>query len=267
MSEPTNEPPAGDALQFDHVEHATPTAGAITCVACHRPITDAYFEANAKIVCPACRANVDSMLTGGSGAVRFFRAAGAGLGAAVVGAGIYYAIRALTGYELGLVAIVVGFLVGGAVRWGANRRGGWLYQALAMVLTYAAIVSTYIPPIIQGMRENRAEIRSSAGATNAVETVSTTGSSASDDPIEAVRKPTKPSVKKEQSFAGYLVAGVVLLVIACAAPFLAGFENIIGLLIIGFGLYQAWKLNRRVEFQINGPYRLGARPPLPPSAS
>ncbi len=54
---------------------------------------------------------------------------------------------------------------------------------------------------------------------------------------------------------------LLILAIACAAPFLAGFENIIGIVIIGIGLYEAWKLNRRSTVAITGPHTL-ARPPV-----
>jgi hypothetical protein len=54
-----------------------------------------------------------------------------------------------------------------------------------------------------------------------------------------------------------LAFGAVLLV-ACAAPFLAGLQNIIGLVIIGIGVYQAWKLNRRVPLVITGPHVLSS---------
>jgi hypothetical protein len=40
-----------------------------------------------------------------------------------------------------------------------------------------------------------------------------------------------------------------------------GFQNIIGILIIGFGVYEAWKLNRRVPLEIAGPFRLGEAGP------
>ena len=36
-------------------------------------------------------------------------------------------------------------------------------------------------------------------------------------------------------------------------------ENIIGLLIIGFALYQAWKMNQKVVLDIDGPFQLAAR--------
>src|SRR5258708_27620060 len=84
-------------------------------------------------------------LRAAAGAGAFPRAALAGLGAAAVGAGIYIAVRYATGYQVGLISILVGFLVGRAVHWGSRGRGGWPYQALAMVLTYLAIVSIYVP--------------------------------------------------------------------------------------------------------------------------
>ena len=38
----------------------------------------------------------------------------------------------VTGWNIGLVAIVVGFMVGGAVRKGTGNRGGMLYQFLTL---------------------------------------------------------------------------------------------------------------------------------------
>jgi hypothetical protein len=57
---------------------------------------------------------------------------------------------------------------------------------------------------------------------------------------------------------GRLFLGLVaLILIAAATPFIAGFENILGLIIIGFALFQAWKMNRRVPLVVNGPYAVG----------
>jgi hypothetical protein len=161
-----------------------------------------------------------------------------------VGAGIYYAILVLTGYEVGLVAILVGWFVGQAVHRGAGGRGGWAYQSLAVGLTYFAIVSTYIPMIVKGINEKPA---AAAAAAPAPSTPSTDA-------------PSAPSnVKVQQVSLGGVALGVgALLLIAAAAPFLAGFQNILGVLIISFGLYQAWKLNRKVVLAFNGPYAVAA---------
>jgi hypothetical protein len=41
-----------------------------------------------------------------------------------------------------------------------------------------------------------------------------------------------------------------------ASPFLGGFDPI-GWAIIAFGLFEAWKLNRRLSFEVSGPFTAG----------
>jgi hypothetical protein len=195
-----------EGLRFDEPAAG---AGAPSCGRCQAAIADAYYEVNGHVVCAGCKAALEQSATG-SGASRILRATAFGLGGAIAGAGVYYAILAVTGYEIGLVAIAVGWLVGRGVQKGSDGRGGWAYQALAVGLTYMAIVSTYVPFIVKAMTADEA----------------------------------KMSV-------------VALLAVAAAAPFFAGFENVLGILIIGFALYQAWQMNRRVPMIINGPYAVG----------
>jgi hypothetical protein len=40
------------------------------------------------------------------------------------------------------------------------------------------------------------------------------------------------------------------------APILAGFQNIIGIAIIGFALWEAWRINRRPSVEIKGPFEV-----------
>jgi len=77
------------------------------------------------------------------------RAVALGTGAAVLGALVYFGVRALTGYELGLIAIGVGIAVGLAVRTGAagSRHRG--FRFLALGLAYVSIAVTYVPALIQ----------------------------------------------------------------------------------------------------------------------
>jgi hypothetical protein len=65
---------------------------------------------------------------------------------------------------------------------------------------------------------------------------------------------------------GMLIAGSglgiglgTLILLGFAAPFLGGFSNILGLVIIAIGLYEAWKQTRPLPFSASGPYRLGAK--------
>ena len=128
-----------------------PAVPAAACAHCKRSIERTYFKANGHIVCPNCRIGLATPPKPGGG-LRFWRALGLGVLAGVVGGAIWFAVRAATGYEIGFIAIIVGLLVGGAVRRGANARGGWGYQILAMLLTYLTIVATYVPPLDRGAR-------------------------------------------------------------------------------------------------------------------
>jgi hypothetical protein len=205
-------------LQFDRMDSE---ATDLTCFNCNASIEDQYHYVNGRTACGACREQIEAGYIKRPGFKGFLCALIFGLGAAAIGFGVYYGVTALTGWEFGLVAIVVGLLVGFAVKKGCGGHGGWLYQLLAVFLTYAAIVSTYIPPALQEIAKDPET--STAGLTGI----------------------------------GYLAFLVVLFVLACAAPIMAGFENIIGWVIIAIGLYEAWKINKRRVMQISGPHQIG----------
>ena len=128
----------------------------MVCRACGRTIDDAYFEVNSLVVCGTCRDTLVQRFMGGSGLVRFARALVLGTLAALAGSAIYFGVLLLTGYDVALIAILVGFMVGAAVRKGARHRGGLAYQVLAVVLTYTAIVSSYVTVGIVQLRSGEA---------------------------------------------------------------------------------------------------------------
>lgn len=194
-------------------EWVPPTA----CASCEGPMGASYYLAGGSAICEMCQTVVGNG-PGGTAMSRFGVAVVAGTLAGALGAGIYYGILALTGYELGLVAIVVGWLVGNAVNFGSRGRGGWIYQLTAVLITYLSITATYVPFVLEGM-------------------------------------------EKEGAVEGGMY--IVAFVIALFAPFLSGFENIIGILIIGFALYEAWRRNKRVDIEVSGPYPVGEPPPQP----
>lgn len=248
---------SSDGIQFDTAEFAA-DAPQSACGECATALAGYYYDVNGRTLCERCRYAVEARFNGGSRLGRFARATGLGSLAAAIGFGIYYGISALTGYEFGLIAIVVGFMVGVAVRIGSNGRGGWAYQTLAMMLTYLAIVSTYIPPLIQGIREARTQ--EEAQVLQAAETTPAAAQTAGATPAT----PATPADATRDRFmqlprAVRWAIGIALIVgIACAAPFLVGFQNIVGIVIIGIGLYEAWKINRRTELTITGPHIIKA---------
>jgi hypothetical protein len=207
-----------------------PEAVSSACSACQRSIPDTYFEAAGKIFCAACKDVTLAARTGGSGAGRLLKAGLLGTLAAAVSAAAWYAIVKLTGYELGIVAVVIGLVVGGAVRLGAEQRGGWAYQTLAVLLTYLAIAASYVPLVMASFSDKAiAAVTQSAGA----------GS-------EAGAEPPSETVLLVDAIAVSLVI-----------PVLQVMEGgLIGLLIIAFALYEAWKINKRQTLTFAGPFRL-----------
>lgn len=232
-------------LQFDRAEPTAAAPAGTACVICKRPLAESYYEVNGKIVCPSCRARVLAAREAGTPAGRFARALLLGLGAALLGAALYFGVALATGYELGLIAVVMGFLVGGAVRKGSNGRGGWRYQTLAILLTYASVVAADGSIVV---REFRQEWRAKADSVRRV------AREAGPDSVAATAVSADSAPKK----VGVAVAFALLFAFALAAPILIGISSPIHLLIVAFALYEAWKLNRAVPFNITGPYRVAA---------
>jgi hypothetical protein len=277
-------------LQFDIAEPHTagadagvpaPPAG-LTCTGCKAAIATSYYEVNGAVVCARCRGALDASMAGASRGSRVLKAGLLGFGAAIVGAALYFAIAALTGYEIGLVAIAVGFLVGKAVQKGSGGRGGWAYQTMAVTFTYFAIVSTYIPLAVKDFKNNStsrdsvmalaksaeqtndslARANGDSAASEAADStiVSAAAAAATISPARGQSAASKRRGSTQLSAGGVVLGIVVLLLFAAVAPILAGVSNIIGLLIIGIAVFEAWKLNKRVHLDITGPFRVGSRP-------
>jgi hypothetical protein len=282
------DPTPGNDLQFDRAEYeagASAAAPGAVCSVCQQPIASEYFTVNQNVVCPNCLRQLHASMTGGSGTWRLLSAIAWGIAAGFLGAVIWFAVRKMTGYEVGLIAIVVGLMVGAAVRRGSQGRGGLVYQLLAVVLTYSSIVSNYIPDVFMALRD---ELKNG-------DAVVATTQPATTQPVEdgaatatATRPSTGPAMAAEATpgadeyedgaekpgapmLVVYAVLFVVLLfALAFVAPILAGFQNIIGLLIIGFALWEAWKINKRPHFDTAGPFAIGGAGPggvgtLPPA--
>jgi hypothetical protein len=148
MTEPTR-----SELQFETAEDAEPATSEARCKGCNAPFLS-YFDINGVPVCAACKDKFLEMRQR-SHVPDLLRATVLGVLAAIAGAALFYGIVALTGYQFGLVAIVVGLLVGFAVRKGSRGRGGWRYQALAVGLCYLSICSTYVPFVVKAIQEHR----------------------------------------------------------------------------------------------------------------
>jgi hypothetical protein len=250
-------PAAPGGLQFDKAEFSP--GGARSCKRCSRLIHDEYFESTGNILCRACAEHFGA---GSGSSLDFWRAVAYGAGAAIVGTVIWLAVFKISGgSEYGIIAIAVGLLVGFAVRKGSLGRGGAKYQALAMALTYMSITSSYVPLVLKSFAEAAKEDAANHRVAKEGEP--------QDEPATG-KAAAVGGDKKESVSAGELALAVAMVFgLAFAAPFLAGVKNVIGILIIGIALYEAWKINRKVP--ISGPFRIGsgarAGPALVPPTS
>jgi hypothetical protein len=239
--DPANSDRMADDLQFEKAELPQQAGGA--CSSCGTALQGEYFQANGKVFCARCAEQLRQFNVGpGTRGSRFLRAALMGAGVAAVGAAAYYAINKATGMEIALITIAIGHFVGKFVRKGSGNRGGWRYQILAAVLTYLSVVAIYVPDIAAGVHKQVDERRAEAAEV-------------------ADRAGTRPEKSPLPKPVQIVIFYAIVLVIAAVAPVLAGFKNVLGILIIGFGVWEAWRLNKRFVLEVTGPHSLGAGPP------
>src|SRR4051812_46858917 len=107
MGAETDQREAGDSgVQFDRAEFIASSAtasasrqggeasAAATCVACKRPIGDSYYSVGTQVVCDTCGQEINASRSKKVGIGRFLRAALFGFVGAVIGTGIWLAVRA-----------------------------------------------------------------------------------------------------------------------------------------------------------------------------
>src|SRR5450759_337683 len=232
--------PSPQDLQFQHAEpiaEATSSAGsAPACVACKQPIGDTYYHAQGQVVCPPCAERIQAGRQAAP-AHSLMRAALYG-GAAALGGCMLYALVAIVLHaEIGLIAILVGWMVGKAIRHGSYGRGGRPQQILAVALTYFAITTSYIPVILYQAETNQRRVEQRQQART------------NDAPAEARPRMSLGSV------------ALYLLMLAAIAPFwslTSGISAWISLFILFIGLRYAWKLTARSKILLMGPYQADA---------
>jgi hypothetical protein len=187
------------------------------CGYCQKPLRVQYWQIAKRRACAECRNVVEREVAASNSVARFFGALGFGALPALGGSIAWIALSKLTGYEIGFLAIAIGFFVGKAVRKGAGGFGGPRYQALAIFLTYSAIALANLPGAVTALGHSR--------------------------------------------------PWPIAITLAFASPFL-GRDRALGLVIIGVGLYEAWKFTRKVPLELRGPYPIeGESPELHASES
>jgi hypothetical protein len=236
-------PPSPQDLQFQHAEPIAEVSDGLVCVVCQQPVGGSYYQAQGQqTLCVLCAERIRAGLQVAP-AMSLMRAALYGGGAALAGCALYAAVAIVLKAEIGLIAILVGWMVGKAIRHASYGYGGRRQQILAVLLTYFAITTSYIPVILYHAATNprRVEQQRQAQTPDAP--------TSSDAPARA---------RPRMSFG---TAALFLLVLTAVAPFLSltsGVSAWISLFIIFIGLQYAWKLTARREIVLTGPYQAEA---------
>lgn len=223
--------PAAETLQFRKAEHASEAASAPKCAICSRPIGDSYYHAQGQVVCPLCAKAVEAGQNAPL-AHTLAKSFAYGLGAALAGTALFSIVWIVTDYQLALIAILIGFMVGKAVRKGSKGLGGRSQQIMAVLLTYFSISGSYIPVSVYHYYKESSHKTEAAEQTNA--------------PAEAA------------PLGGFVVS---LIGLAVAAPFMSlgqGMGGLLTLFIIFIGLQRAWQMTGRSSILVMGPYQAGA---------
>jgi hypothetical protein len=267
---------SGDDLQFDRVESSSGesnTATTVVCSSCQTEVRTAYFNVNGAPTCGRCKVAVEMRESAGRGWGSFFKSGALGLLAAIAGAILYYAIIAITELEIGLVAIVIGFMVGWAIRKGAGGNGGRRFQVLALSLTYFAVGLAYSPiavkNFVEGMNQKTSATDSTASP-NAADSLRVE-TAVLEDSLKSVEAPlTATSTDSLSTVDGGVGAGLILIgllgvfVFILALPVIVVFGSLpgglISALIIGFGMHQAWRMTGARKSEITGPFKVSSGP-------
>lgn len=263
-------PAALKPLQFDTAARTVPAEGGastdgVGCVTCRRPIRDMYFDVDGQTTCRSCRQEIAKLAETPREWGVFARACLYGFVAAILGAIVYYAVIAITDFEIGIVAIAIGYMVGYGVRMATGGRGGKRFQIVALVLTYWAVGLAYTPLVIGEMSKQESTQEGSGDAAAPADTPAP----AADAPAPAAAE--APALVTAEADAGaefsWPLAVAFMIAFSFALPVLAVVSSMpggaISALIIGVGMHQAWRMTAAPQPQITGPFRIGAAPPAP----
>jgi len=240
----------GEDLRFDRAAYAPGAEAALRCHSCQNPLDGEYWQWQARVVCGTCRHQLTDLFARSRSAGVFGKAALRGGGVALA-CGVAYAVFvAVTKYQIAFATIGIAFVIARVVRNASGGIGGRRFQMLAVALTYVASAMGYAPGVLLSLKE--APQHEQPATKGAPTDGATTASTA--EPAEKVS-------------AGAVVLAIALLfALTLAAPILSFASAPIGMLIVVFGLWEAWKLSRGIPLTIDGPYRVAPPATGPPLA-
>jgi len=195
----------------------------------------------------------------------FLKAAVFGIGAAIAGAIVYYGVIAIANLEIGIVAILIGYMVGYMIRKGAGGKGGRRFQILAIVLTYWSVGLAYTPLVFKDLdgKKTRAVTTADSARVAADSAKAATFADSSVGKAAATSESGK-AAKKSMTGRAFLIGVAAILFLTFALPLMAVFGSLpsgfLSAIIILIGLRQAWRMTAAPAIKVTGPYAIGAGP-------
>lgn len=118
----------------------------VVCGLCNAEVArSSSYIVNARMACSSCVATLQRELAAQTpGGTNFVVAVAGGLAGALVGAAVWAGVAIATGLEVGYVAVLVGFLTGLGVKFGAGKqRGPALRRRRIAAATYFGMLALY----------------------------------------------------------------------------------------------------------------------------
>jgi hypothetical protein len=128
----------------DVSEAGVGAAALVQCELCSRSVSVGESKfANGHRVCSTCAGQLQTELAQASAPTDVLpRAIAMGALGALVGAGVWAAVLIATDVEIGYLAVLVGFLAGYGVKYGARGGTGRQLQQVAVACTFFGLVAT-----------------------------------------------------------------------------------------------------------------------------
>ena len=273
---PDGAAPDDSPSSVDATSDASAPTDTASCSSCGQPVVETYYLEGGARLCESCGRHAQAARQAGSKFRRVFGATVLGGVAAVLAAVVYFGVAAVTGYEVGWIALFSGALVGGGVWLGSGRRGGRGYQLLALFLTYYAFGLSYGLFVVQEYIRDPSQFEEALEAP--VQVGEGVESEASPEPVaedQASGEPdtgdiadnvagTEPGEVEDVTFGGALLALLLafclLSVIALFLPIVVAISSGTTAVFLFIALYGAWQITKRREPQLTGPHEVPHRP-------
>jgi hypothetical protein len=228
------------------------------CVGCGEVIKTVSYVNEGLTYCQPCYWNIGREGKGSLVFRRLLLSLLFGSLASVLGGSIYFLVAWKTGYEFSLIAILIGFMVGIAVKKGSGGMGGWFYQTMAVFLTYCSVAFSYFALTLVTPMEDMDLSETVSQEVYEVELGGeglVTSDSAFDEELEGDEAEEPEAFDEDLDLSGLndapawavgLLGWVAFFAFILSLPVLVGMESFMSLVILVFGMFEAWRQNRFV---------------------